>query len=176
MRLPRRKFISLSATAFVAGSAPRVAQAELRAQPEPLVWPIVNKTPPGVRALAGHTDTVPDVVGRFGARASLVIFTEGNHLMVLHSESVLGEFAAWAKVQSQYADLDAENIVLVTLPQPMIVDIVKNGALVLGNLTLDVGRASGYYPDIIMAGPAPLQLLGKDGVLEPRARFRRKSG
>jgi Bacterial extracellular solute-binding protein len=109
------------------------------------------------------------------ARASLAIFTEGNHLMVLHSESILGEFPSWAKAQSRFADLDFENTVLVTLPQPMIVDIVKTGALILGNLTLDVGRTSGYYPDIVMAGLDPLQELCKSGVIEPRARVFAKS-
>src|SRR5215831_278460 len=40
----------------------------------------------------------------------------------------------------------------------------------LGNLTIDVTRASGYYPDIVMGGRAPLQQLLKLGVIEPQAR------
>src|SRR5262249_57984437 len=46
-----------------------------------LVWPVVARLPPGIRSFAGHTDTVPDMVGRFGAAPSLVIFTEADHLM-----------------------------------------------------------------------------------------------
>jgi hypothetical protein len=175
MKLLRRQFVHLSAAAVAVGAAPQIARGQTRAQPEPLVWPVVTKVAPGVRAFAGHTDTVPDVVGRFGVPANLVIFTEGNHLMVLHSENILGAFPAWAKAQSEYADLNFDNIVLVTLPQPIIVDMVRTGAIVLGNLTLDVSRGSGYYPDIIMAGPDPLQLLRKVGVIEPQARVFAKS-
>src|SRR5262249_19196178 len=99
-----------------------------------------------------------------------VIFTEGNHLMVLHGEDVLGAFPAWAKSQPQYADLELGNAVLLTLPQPIVVQTIKTGALVLGNLVLDFGRASGYYPDIVMGGPAPLQALRRLGAIEPQAR------
>jgi len=52
----------------------------------------VTKLPPGIRSFAGHTDTVPDIVGRIGTAPSLVIFTEGNHLMVLLSDDVIGAF------------------------------------------------------------------------------------
>jgi hypothetical protein len=48
--------------------------------PEPLVWPVVAKLQPDIRSFAGHTNTVPDIVGKFGTPPSLVIFTEGNHL------------------------------------------------------------------------------------------------
>src|SRR5262245_31538036 len=65
-------------------------------RPEPLVWPVVARLPPGIRSFAGHTDTVPDIVGRFGAAPSLVIFTEGNHLMALLSEEIVGAFPSWA--------------------------------------------------------------------------------
>jgi hypothetical protein len=134
------------------------------------VWPVVTKVPPEVPTFAGHANTVPDIVGRFGTRASLVIFTEGNHLMVLHSEDILGAFLAWAKSQPQYAELNLDNVVLVTLPQPMVVQMIRTGAVALGNLTLDFSRTSGYYPDIVMGGPAPLQALHKLGVIDPEVR------
>jgi hypothetical protein len=92
--------------------------AAIQSPPEPLVWPVVTKLPPGIRSFAGHTDTVPDIVGRIGTPPSLVIFTEGNHLMVLLSDDVIGAFPSWAKSQSQYADLDLDNIVVVTVPSP----------------------------------------------------------
>ena len=104
MKPPRRRFLSLAAGAAVFPVTPQIATAQQRAAPqtplEPLVWPVVAKVPPEVRTFAGHTDTVPDIVGRFGTPASLVIFTEGNHLMVLHSEDILGAFPTWAKSQS----------------------------------------------------------------------------
>jgi hypothetical protein len=32
-------------------------------------------------------------------------------------------------------------------------------------------RKSGFYPDIVMAGPEPLRQVRKLGAIEPRARF-----
>jgi extracellular solute-binding protein len=125
----------------------------------------------GIRAFAGHTNTVLDIVGRIGTLPSLVVFSEGNHLMVLLSEEIVGAFATWAKARPQHADLDLENVVVVTMPQPIVVQMVRTGAVALGSLTLDVNRASGLYPDIVMGGPAPLRELRKLGVLEAQARY-----
>src|SRR5262249_37062308 len=41
----------------------------------------------------------------------------------------------------------------------------------LGNLTLDVSRASGLFPDIVMGGPALQRELHTLGVVEPPARY-----
>ena len=85
----RRSFLSgtLSAVAFGTCKAqPVTAQAQhagVRVPPEPLVWPLVTKLQPGIRSFMGHADAVLDVIGRIGTPPSLVIFTEGNHLMVL---------------------------------------------------------------------------------------------
>ena len=141
------------------------------ASPAPQVWPIVTKLPPGIRSFAGHTDTVPDIVGWIGRPPSLVIFTEGNHLMVILSEDIVGAFPAWARAQPQHADLRFDNIVVVTLPQPVCLDMIRTGAVALGNLTLDVTRESGFYPDIFMGYPEPLRQLRRLGVVEPQARF-----
>jgi hypothetical protein len=100
-----------------------------------------------------------------------MIFTEGNHLMVLSSDEIVGAFPSWAKSQPQYADLDLTNIVLVTLPQPILVQMIRTGGVALGDLTLDVSRTSGFYPDIFMGYPEPLQQLHQLGVIEPQARF-----
>jgi extracellular solute-binding protein len=140
------------------------------AAPAPLVWPVVTPQS-GIRSFAGHTDTVLDVVGRLGTPPSLVIFSEGNHLMVLLSDAIIGAFPSWAKSQPQHADLELGNIVVVTLPQPIIVEMLRTGGLTLGNLTLDVSRASGFYPDIVMGYPDPLRALRQLGVTEPLARF-----
>ncbi len=137
---------------------------------EPLVWPVVTKQP-GAPSFAGHTDTVPDIVGRIGTPPGLAIFTEGNHLMALLSDDIVGAFPSWARSQPRYAGLDLDNIVVVTLPQPIVVQMIRTGGIALGNLTLDVSRSSGFYPDIVMGGPDPLRQLRSLGVVQPRARF-----
>ena len=174
--IKRRAF--LGGTLWAAAAASRNAQSATGTPPstgtspsEPLVWPVVTKLRPDIRLFVGHTDTVPDIVGRIGTPASLVIFTEGNHLMVLLSDDIVGAFPSWAKSQPQYADLDLTNIIVVTLPQPVVVQMIRTGGIALGNLTLDVSRESGFYPDIVMAGPDPLRQVRKLGVIEPRARF-----
>jgi hypothetical protein len=165
-------FSAATLGSYSAQSAAALAQnAAVQSPPEPLVWPVVSKPEPDIRSFVGHTNTVLDIVGRIGTPPSLVIFTEGNHLMALLSEEIVGAFPYWAKSQAQYSDLNLNNIVVVTLPQPIVVQMVRTGGLALGNLTLDVSRASGFYPDMILGGPAPLQQLRKLGVLEPQARF-----
>jgi len=172
--MKRRTFLGGALTAMGAGgfgAQSAGAQAVIEKPAEPLVWPVVTKLPPGIRSFAGHTDTVPDIVGRIGTAPSLVIFTEGNHLMVLLSDDIMGAFPSWAKLQPQYADLDLDNIVVVTLPQPAVVQMIRTGGIALGNLVLDVSRKSGFYPDIVMAGPEPLRQVRKLGAIEPQARF-----
>lgn len=106
----RRAFLAGTLSAVTVGvrkaqSATAIAQyAAIQTFPEPLVWPVVTKLQPGIRSFAGHTDTVPDIVGRIGTPPSLVIFTEGNHLMVLLGDDIVGAFPSWAKSQPQYAD------------------------------------------------------------------------
>jgi hypothetical protein len=138
---------------------------------QPFVWPVVAKQQPGIRSFSGHTNTVPDVVGRIGTPPSLAIFSEGNHLMALLSDDIVGAFPAWAKSQPAYADLDLDNIVVVTLPQHVLVQMIIDRGVALGNLTLDVSRKSGFYPDIFMGYPGPMRQLHQLGVLEPQARF-----
>jgi hypothetical protein len=142
------------------------------ASPGPLVWPATIAPRPDVRAFIGHANTVPDIVGRIGsAPPSLVIFTEGNHLMALLSQEIFGAFPAWAKSRPDYADLDLGNVVVATLPHPIVVQMVRTGEIALGNLTLEVSRSFGFYPDIVMSGPASLQALRKLGAVEPQARY-----
>jgi hypothetical protein len=149
--MKRRAFLGGTLSVVGVGSSsaqPATAipqNAAIQALPEPLVWPVVTKLRPGIRSFDGHTDTVPDIVGRIGTPPSLVIFTEGNHLMVLLSDDIIGAFPSWAKSQTQYADLDLDNIVVVTLPQPVVIQMIRTGGIALGNLTLDVSRKSGFY-------------------------------
>jgi len=172
----RRSFLGGTlSTVTVASVNPQstaaIAQNAAVPTPGPLVWPVVTKPPPGIRSFAGHTDTVPDIVGRIGPPPSLVIFTEGNHLMALLGDEIVGAFPSWAKSQPQHADLDLDNVVVVTLPQPVVVQMIRAGGIALGNLTLDVSRKSGFYPDIVMAGPDPLRQVRRLGAIEPQARF-----
>src|SRR5260221_5867981 len=166
----------LGAVTVAVGSAqsgkPAMAQSPVNPAPsEPLVWPPLGKPPSGIRSFNGHTDTVLDVVGRIGAPPSLVIFTEGNHLMVLLSDDIIGAFPSWAKSQTQYADLNLDNIVVSTLPQPILVEAIRAGGIAVGNLMLEVSRTSGFYPDIFMGYPEPLRQLHERGVVESQARF-----
>jgi len=159
--------LGLSRTGTVHAAGQRQSSQPL----EPLVWPLVGDEQPGIRTFAGHANTVLDIVGRIGTPPSLVIYTEGNHLMVLLSKDIVGAFPAWAKAQPQYAHLRLENVVVVTMPQPIVVQMIRTGAVALGNLTLDVSRASGLFPDIVMSGPAPQRELHTLGVIEPPARY-----
>src|SRR5499427_6095842 len=162
----------LSAIPLLRPRAVRAAEGQPTPQPlEPLVWPLVGGEQPGIRTFAGHANTVLDIVGRIGTPPSLVIFTEGNHLMVLLSDDIVGAFPAWAQAQPQYADLHLDNVVVVTLPQPLCIQMIRTGAIALGNLTLDVSRGGGFYPDIFMGYPEPLRQLRRLGVIEPQARF-----
>ena len=75
----RRTFIQASAAALMltprAASARDLPDAEnANGAATGLVWR---------PALNGHTDTVPDIVGRLGSRIDLAIFTEGNHFPAL---------------------------------------------------------------------------------------------
>jgi hypothetical protein len=47
------------------------------------------------------------------------------------------------------------------LPQPIIVGMLLGSGIVLGNLIIEVSRTSGFYPDIVMGGAAPLTQLRK---------------
>lgn len=172
--MKRRVFLggALSAVALSQTGAARAGEQKAAAQTsEPLVWPVISRRHPGIRSFAGHTNTVLDIAGRVGTPPSLVIFSEGNHLMVMFSEDIVGAFPTWAKAQRQYADLNLDNVVVVTMPQSIVVQMVRTGAIALGNLTLDLSRSSGLYPDIVMGGPAPLRELRKLGVLEAQARY-----
>ena len=172
--MKRRTFLSstVSAAGFASPQRQTASAAQAKAAPPaPLVWPVVTKQQSGIRLFAGHTDTVPDIVGRIGTPPSLVIFTEGNHLMVVLGDDIVGAFPAWAKEQQQYADLHLDNIVVVTLPQPVCIQMIRTGGVRFGNLALDVSRGAGFYPDIFMGYPEPLRQLRQLGVIEPSARF-----
>jgi hypothetical protein len=142
----------LSAIALLHPRAAHAAEGQPTPQPlEPLVWPLVGGEQPGIRTFAGHANTVLDIVGRIGTPPSLVIFTEGNHLMVLLSDDIVGAFPAWAKAQPQYADLHLDNVVVVTLPQP---------------LCIQMGYVANFAQEVVK-GQVPLSV---EGIRQPGSR------
>ena len=135
---------------------------------------LVGGEQPGIGDIAGHTNTVLDIVGRIGVTGpSLVIYTDGNQLMVPAQQGDCRRVSCPGQERNRnmrYLNLD--NVVVVTMPQPIVVQMIRTGAVALGNLMLDVSRASGLFPDIVMGGPRPLQReLRKIGVVEPHARY-----
>lgn len=146
--------------------------------PSPVLfeWPGPKPADSSIPWLRGHTDTLPDIVGRIEPDADLTIFTEGNHHMVL-VPAALEEFRAWCKTKPGYANLRLENIVLVTLPQPMIVEAIVSGGLGVGSAVIPVAPGRGIYPDIVMGGPLPLRKLRAKGKVEASAHlFARNKG
>jgi hypothetical protein len=125
----------------------------IRRRGDGVVWKAMVPPHPGIPSLDGHTDTVPDIVGRLGAPIDLAIFTEGNHFPALLGGEIIEPFRVWARAQPQYAGLELGNIVVVTLPQPMIVGMLLSGGIALGNLTLEVSRASGFIRTSSWAAP-----------------------
>jgi hypothetical protein len=176
----RRTVIRTAATAplLVSPTAALVHASEADApRGTAVAWKRLVPASADFPTLDGHTDTVPDILGRLGAPIGLAIFTEGNHFPPLLGGEIIEPFRAWARAQAAYAGLALDNIVVVTLPQPMIVRMLLSGGVSLGNLTIEVSRASGLYPDIVMGGTAPLKQLRKASIVEAETRaFARNRG
>jgi hypothetical protein len=179
--LRRRSVLSATLAAFVpalggrraSGAPAEIATAEARV----ISWPVFTAAPPDFPALNGHTDTVPDIVGRIGGANDLVIFTEGNHFPALLGGEVLDPFRRWAKADPRFADLVLDEMAVVTLPQPIIVAALRRGGIKLGNAIIDISAKSGFYPDIVMGGAEPLRELRRAGLVRAEARvFARNAG
>jgi hypothetical protein len=128
---------------------------------------------PDIPALNGHTDTMLDIVGRLGSKIDLAIFTEGNHFPALLGSTILDAFRTRTRSENSAVD----NIVVVTLPQRMIVDMRQGAGISFGNLTLEISRVSGFYPDIVMAGTEALKTLHRASIVAGEARvFARNRG
>ena len=146
--------------ALLAAGAPTVAAGQS------VSWPAFG---PGrdLLHLDGLTDALPDFVGPVDGSADLTIFTEGNHFPVL-LPLVLEAFPAWCK-SSGNCRIDPAKILVVTLPQPMVVDILLKGGVRLGNAIIPVGRDSNVFPDLVMGGEQPLRQLAEAGIVEKHA-------
>lgn len=138
-----------------------------------LVWQPMVPASPDIPALNGHTDTMLDIVGRLGSKIDLAIFTEGNHFPALLGGPILDAF----RTRTRSGNSAVDNIVVVTLPQRMIVDMLQGEAISFGNLTLEISRRSGFYPDIVMAGTEALKTLHRASIVGGEARvFARNRG
>jgi hypothetical protein len=131
-----------------------------------VAWPIFGQER-GLLQLDGLTDALPDFVGPIDGSAELTIFTEGNHYPVL-LPLVLERFPAWCQSTGS-CRADPAKILVVTLPQPMVVDMLTKGGIRLGNAVIPVGRDRRVFPDLVMAGAQPLRQLAASGVLENKA-------
>jgi hypothetical protein len=100
--LRRRTFIKLSASAALpapmsAGVSGALARDDpIRPRGDGVVWKTTVLPHPGIPSLNGHTDTIPDIVGRLGAPIDLAIFTEGNHFPALLGGEIIEPFRVWA--------------------------------------------------------------------------------
>src|SRR5215469_11330799 len=132
-----------------------------------VAWPTFGPER-GLLRLDGLTNTLPDFIGPIDGSAELTIFTEGNHYPVL-LPLVLQGFPQWCR-DSGNCTADPARILIVTLPQPMIVRMLTEGGISLGNAVLPVGPDKPVFPDLVMAGLAPLRQLRAAGVVESPAR------
>jgi hypothetical protein len=140
--------------------APRLSDAES------VSWPAFGPER-GLSRLDGLTDTLPDFVGPIDGSAKFTIFTEGNHYPVL-LPLVLEAFPKWCK-STHACGVDADQILVVTLPQPMIVNLLLKGGIRLGNAIIPVGRDQRVFPNFVMGGMGPLRQLASAGIVENRA-------
>ncbi len=123
----------------------------------------------------GFANAVPDFVGPIDGSAELTVFTEGNHFPVL-LPLTLETFPAWCR-RTRTCNVQAAKILIVTLPQPMIIDILLKGGVRLGNAVLPVGRSERIFPAIVMGGQDPLARLAAAGIVQKKARvFARHRG
>jgi hypothetical protein len=131
-------------------------------------WPAFGPERPYLH-FKGFTNAVPDFVGPIDGSAELTIFTEGNHFPVL-LPLTLDTFPAWCR-STRACNVDAGKILIVTLPQPMIVDILLKGGVRFGNAVLPVGRNERVFPAIVMGGREPLARLAAAGLVQKKARI-----
>ena len=92
--------------------------------PQAVLQRVVREEPRPPRSLES---TVP---------IDLAIFTEGNYFPALLGGEIVGPFRVWAQTQPRYAALPLENIVVVTLPAPTIVQVLLGHGIAFGNMTL----------------------------------------
>jgi hypothetical protein len=159
-RLTRSGRMAIACLGLLACLGPHCAAAQS------FNWPAFGPHREVLR-LEGITDTLPDFVGPIDGSAELTIFTEGNHYPVL-LPLVLDTFPAWCETTGS-CRVDPRKILIVTLPQPMIVRILLEGGVRLGDVVVPVGRNERVFPTFVMAGAEPLRQLAMTGMVEAQA-------
>ncbi|MEM6822619.1 MAG: substrate-binding domain-containing protein [Verrucomicrobiota bacterium] len=132
------------------------------------IWPSYGSGSSSFPTLNGHTNSVPDIVGRVDGTADLVIFTEGNHFPVL-LPLVYDAFPEWLSRHSEFESKPNPDICVVTLPQYLIVEAMIQGGMRLGNLVLPVQSNGPWFPDLVMGGEAPLKKLCRQNLVDNTA-------
>ena len=128
-------------------------------------WPLAGPER-GYLNLKGFVDTLTDFVGPIDGSAKLTVFTEGNHYPVL-LPLLLDAFPAWCRSTGS-CDIAAADILIVTLPQPMVVEMLLKGGITLGSAAVPIHKP-GVFPDFVMGGSEPLQRLAAAGIIDRRA-------
>jgi hypothetical protein len=127
-----------------------------------LNWPYEGTTPPGADT-SRFTQPASNICLDFHGDprgAQLVVFSDGNHHMALAE--------ALALFRSRHPAVG--DIFYATTPPRVIVEALKSGALLLGNLRLSV------TPHVFIS-PAPvLERLRQDGYLREHKAFMRSRG
>jgi hypothetical protein len=80
---------------------------------------------------------------------------------------LLDAFPAWCRSTGS-CDIAASDILIVTLPQPMVVEMLLKGGIRLGSAAVPIHKP-GVFPDFVMGGSEPLQRLAAAGIIERRA-------
>jgi hypothetical protein len=128
-------------------------------------WPLAGPDR-GYLNLKGFVDTLADFVGPIDGSAKLTVFAEGNHYPVL-LPLLLDAFPAWCRSTGS-CDVAAADILIVTLPQTMVVEMLLKGGIRLGSATVPIHKP-GVFPDFVMGGSGSLQRLAAAGIIERRA-------
>ncbi|MGF1544790.1 MAG: hypothetical protein ACFB00_09865 [Parvularculaceae bacterium] len=170
-----------SSRRIAAGISAVAAQLSL-AVAQPVSWPSYGEALEDVfrvdNALGsenGFTNAIPDIVGPIDGSARLPIFAEGNHYPVL-LPLVLEAFPQFC-AQTEQCDAKAEEILILTLPQAMVVSGLQSGGFRFGNAILPVAPDGPVFPDLVMLGEGPMRRLNDLGAIaKPPIVFARHRG
>lgn len=137
-------------------------------------WPVYSEYAP-YPAYDGFTNTLPDVIGPIDGSARLTILTAGNHFPVFVPH-VLDSFPEWCR-QTSRCTVSASDILILTLPSGIVVDSLEKGGVRFGNAILPFSLEGPVYPNIVIAGPGPLErLAGRKLVEDAPILFAQHSG
>jgi hypothetical protein len=162
------RWSALATSGLIAGlmACPIICSSSAQSVAASVTWPVFGPQRM-LPNLEGLTDTVPDFVGPLDGSAELTIFTEGNHYPVL-LPLALDAFPAWC-ARTGFCRVDSGKILIVTLPQSIVVDILLKGGIRLGNAVVPVGHGEHVFPDVVMGGAEPLRRLASAGIVDDRA-------